>query len=400
MHKKNSFDVLVIGAGVIGCSIAYRLAAAGLKTALLDQSQVGAGASGANLGMVQSNDVELGHSIPLVTTSFARYGQLGEELGMRLDFKRTGILHLLPSEEHWNGSLERAAALAQAGIACEMLPARAVAEIEPMVDPETIRGAMYAPDQGQINPFRLMWAYLRRAIPLGLSLHTFTRVTGFELQSGRVQGVHTTHGEFSAGTVVLATAAWTRRLGEMIGQNWRVHTFRASAMVTEPQHSLKLRSIISTADHIELALDGKKDIELAFLGLRQTADGNFLISQADRPGESLYPQISALAPKAMAIMTGRYFPILRRARLLRSWTAPTTYTEDGCPLIGPVPGVEGLILATAFRSSLINTPLAGEIAAELVTLGRCEVIDIRPFALDREMGKADTFYVVESGQDS
>lgn len=396
MLEDHSFDALVVGAGVVGCSIAYRLAAAGLKTALLDQGQVGAGASGANLGMVQSNDVELKHSIPLVTTSFSRYERLEEELGMPLDFKRTGILHLLPTEEHWNSSLERAAALSQTGIACEMLPAEQVHEIEAMIDPHTLVGAMYAPHQGQINPFRLMWTYLRRAIPLGLSLHTFTEVTGFDIRSGCVQGVRTDRGSFSAAVTILATAAWTRRLGKMIGQDWKIHTFRASAMVTEAAPNLRLRSIISSADHVELELNGKTDMELAFLGLRQTTDGNFLISQADRPGESLHPAISPLAPKAMAIMAGRYFPVLRKIRLLRTWTAPTTYTEDGCPFIGPVPGLEGLVMATAFRSSIINSPIAGEIVAELVVKGRCELIDIRPFALDRAMGSADTFYVVKS----
>lgn len=396
MPGDRSFDAVVVGAGVVGCSIAYRLAAAGLKTALFDQGQVGAGASGANLGMVQSNDVELKHSIPLVTTSFARFERLEEELGLSLDFKRTGILHLLPTEEHWNGSLERAAALSQAGIACEMLPAEQVHEIEAMIDPRTLVGAMYAPHQGQINPFRLMWAYLRRAIPLGLALHTFTEVTGFELQSGRVQGVRTAQGRFSAPVTILATAAWTHGLGKLIAQDWKIHTFRASAMVTESVYDLKLRSIISSADHVELELNGKKDMELAFLGLRQTTDGNFLISQADRPGESLHPAISPLAPKAMALMVSKYFPVLRKARLLRTWTAPTTYTEDGCPFIGPVPGLDGLLMATAFRSSIINTPIAGEIVTELVLKGRCEVIDIRPFALDRVMGSADTFYVVKS----
>ena len=396
MPDDRTFDVIVVGAGVVGCSIAYHLAAAGLKTALLDQGQVGAGASGANSGMVQSNDAELKHSIPMVTASFARYEHLEEELGMSLDFKRTGILHLLPTEEHWNSSIERAAALSQAGIACEMLPAEQVHAIEPLINPAALVGAMYAPHQGQINPFRLMWAYLRRAIPFGLALHTYTEVTGFEVRSGRVRGVHTDQGSFSAAMVVLATAAWTHRLGKMLGQDWKIHTFRASAMVTETAGDLKLRSIISAADHIELELDGKKDIELAFLGLRQTSDGNFLIAQADRPGDSLHPAISPLAPKAMAIMTAKYFPVFRKVRLLRAWTAPTTYTEDGCPFVGAVPGLEGLIMATAFRSSLINTPIAGEIVTELVLKGRCEVVDIHPFALDRDMQPADTFYVVKS----
>lgn len=396
MMKNNpAFDAIIVGAGVIGCSIAYHLASAGLKVALLDQGQVGAGASGANSGLVQSNDVELQHSIPLVAAGFSRFQTLEEELGMSVGFERTGILHLLSGEEHWQSSLERTNALSKAGIACEMLNPGQASKVEPLLDPHTMIGAMYAPDQGRINPFRLMWAFLRQANRMGLSLHTFTRVTGFDIQSGRVQGVQTDRGSYSAGRIILATAAWTRRLGNIIAQDWKINTFRASAMVTEPVHDRRLRTVITAADHVELKLDDRGDIELAFLGLRQTPDGNFLIAQSDRPGEALDSSISSQAPRAMATVAARYFPFLRQVRLLRSWTAPTTYTEDGCPFIGPVPGLDGLLMATAFRSSLINSPVAGEIIAGLVLNGRCDLLDIRPFALDRTMGSADTFYAVK-----
>ena len=98
----------------------------------------------------------------------------------------------------------------------------------------------------------------------------------------------------------------------------------------------------------------------------------------------------------MAIMAARYFPVLRKARLLRTWTAPTTYTDDGMPLLGFVNGLEGLLLAASFRSAIINTPIAGEIIMELITKGRCDVIDISAFSPDREMRQADTFYTVKS----
>ena len=81
MSGKNNFDVVVVGAGVIGCSIAHSLTAAGYKTALLEREQVGAGASGANFGMVQSNDVELDYSIPMLKASYSKYEHLEDELG-------------------------------------------------------------------------------------------------------------------------------------------------------------------------------------------------------------------------------------------------------------------------------------------------------------------------------
>jgi glycine/D-amino acid oxidase-like deaminating enzyme len=229
-----------------------------------------------------------------------------------------------------------------------------------------------------------------------LMLRTYTEVTGFDIESGKIRGVHTDRGYFSAGAVVLATAAWTRRLGQMIDQNWNIHAFRASAMVTEQVHDVKLNNIIASADHIEVEVAGKDDVELTVLALTQTPENHFLIAQADRPGEVLEPSISHAAPRSMALMVGRFIPALRKARILRTWTAPTTYTDDGCPLLGPVKDIDGLIIATSYRSAIVHAPLSGEIVTQLVTTGRCNLIDISHFAPERAMKPAETIYTVKS----
>jgi glycine/D-amino acid oxidase-like deaminating enzyme len=396
MNIKNTYDVIVIGAGVIGCSIAYHLTKAGFKTGLFDQGQVGAGASGANFGMVQSDDAELFKSIPMVQASYARFDNLEAELGMPFGFRRIASLHLLSTEKQWKDSEERANVLSRAGIPYEFVSPARIRKIEPMVDPGSLFGGWYCSSQAQCNPLKLLWAYLRPAIQSGLSVHTYTQITGFEVKSGRVCGIKTNNGDFSAGMVVLATAAWTRQLGMMIGQDWKIHVFRASAMVTEPVPNLKLNTIISTADHMEMEVTGKGDSELTILGLTQTADGHFMIAQADRPGDAVNSIISHAAPKTMAIMVGRFFPVLRKARLLRAWTSPTTFTDDGCPLLGPVKNLDGLILAASYRSALVHSPLAGEIVTQLISTGRSDLFDIREFAPERSMEKVETFYIVKS----
>ncbi len=397
MSSDNTFDVVVVGAGVIGCSIAYHLSAAGVKTALLDRGQVGAGASGANFGMVQSNDVELAYSIPMVKTSYSRFDYLEEELGMPVGFRRIPSLQLISAKEQWELSEARARILPANGIPYEYVPPERIREIEPLVDPTHLFGGAYSSYQAQLNPFLMMWAYLRRAISMGLSLHTYTEVTGLDIESGKVRVVRTNRGIFQTGVVVLATAAWTRQLGKTIGYDWNIHTFRASAMATEPVKRLKLNTIISTADYIETAVTSKEDSELTVLALTQTPDCHFLIAQANRPGEVLNSQISQIAPQTMAIMAGRFFPALRKVRLLRTWTAPTTYTDDGRPLLGPVKNVDGLILAASYRSAVIHSPLSGEIVTQIITTGRCDLIDINPFSPDREIAQqAETIYTVKS----
>lgn len=397
MSHDTTFDVVVVGAGVIGCSIAYHLTMSGLKVALLDRGQVGAGASGANFGMVQSNDAELKYSIPMVKLSYSRFDHLEEQLGMDLRFRRIQSMQLISTEAQWKVSEARSQILPASGIPYEFVPPERMREIEPMVDPTHLFGGSYSSYQAQLNPFLLMWAYLRRAISRGLSLQTFTEVTGFEMQGSNLCGVRTCRGKLSTGMVVLATAAWTRPLGRMLGRDWNIHTFRASAMATEPVYDMHLRTIISTADHIEMDVTSEQDAELTVLALTQTPDGHFLIAQANRPGEVFNDTISHAAPKSMAIMAGRYFPALRKVRLLRAWAAPTTYTDDGRPLLGFVGGMDGLILAASYRSAVIHSPLAGEIVTQLVTTGGCTLLDISPFSPDRVIEKqAETIYTVKS----
>jgi glycine/D-amino acid oxidase-like deaminating enzyme len=333
-----------------------------------------------------------------VQASYTRFDNLEAELGIPFGFRRIASLHLLSTEKQWQESEERAKILSQAGIPYEFVSPERMNEIEPMVDPAKFFGGWYCPTQAQCNPLRFLWAFLQPAIRKGLSIHTYTEVIGFDIKNGRVCGVQTNMGNFSAGMVVLATAAWTRQLGKLLDQDWNVHVFRASAMVTEAIPSLKLNTIISTAEHMEMEVTSKDDSELTILGLTQTADGHFMIAQADRPGVIVNPVISHAAPKTMARMVGRFFPVLRNARLLRAWTAPTTFTDDGCPLLGPVKNLEGLILAASYRSALVHAPLAGEIVTELVSTGKCDVFDIREFAPERKMGKVETFYIVKSAK--
>lgn len=398
MKSKSTYDVVIIGAGVVGCSIAYHLTQAGLRVALIEQKHVGSGASGANFGMVQSNDVEINHSIPMVMTGYKRFDTLEEELGMSVEFRRIASLRLLSNEKQWEASKERSQILPKAGIPYEYIPPERIPEIEPSVDIRGLYGATYASYQAQVNPFLLMWAYLRLANQKDFDLINYTEVQDFILRSGKIIGVKTSKGDFFGDYVVLATAAWTRKLGQKLGMSWNIHTFRASAMVTERFDKLQIRNIITSADHIETQINGPEDAELTVLALTQTPEGNFLIAQADRPGEVLDSRISHMAPHAMSYMATKFFPILKSIRILRSWTAPTTYTDDGMPLLGFVDEIKGLILAASFRSAIVNSPIAGEVITELITKGYCDVIDISPFTPGRTMKQADTVYRVKTSQ--
>ena len=271
----HTYDAVVIGAGYIGCAVAYNLAASGLRTALLDRGSVAAGASQANYGNVQVQDAELSHSLPMVTTGHTRFANLEEELGCPVGYRPLGSLLLIETESQWHTMQARLPALHDAGISAEMVPADHLSKLEPLLDCHSVLGACYYPTEGQVNPFALMWAYVQKGQKQGLALHTHTEVTGFNLHSGQMRGLHTSRGYFSTGVVVLCTGAWTTRLGQQVGRQWGIQHVHGQAVVTETT-GLRLQNHIASAAFFEDM--GEADSE-AVLAISQTAHGNFLLGE-------------------------------------------------------------------------------------------------------------------------
>jgi sarcosine oxidase subunit beta len=380
----HTYDAVVVGAGYIGCAAAYYLAAAGLRTALLDKGGVANGASRANYGNVQVQDAELDHSLPMITAGYACFERLEEELGSEIGFRRIGSLLLIETESQWKMMEARLPALHAAGISAELVPAERLRQIEPLLDHRAVLGACYHPDEGQVYPFTLMWAYLCRARSHGLALHTHNEVIGFDLRGGRLRGVHTSRGDFSTGVVVLTTGAWTPRLGRILGRDWDIRHVNGQAIVTERTERLLNCHVASAAFFEDIHEEADGSGAKAVLAISQATHGNFLLGEAAVITDDLGSRSTAGGQAAIADVVRRFFPALGRLRVLRGWAAPVAFTADGLPFLGLVNGVEGLILATAFKSTVIVTPLVGEIVVQLVLESESRAdLDLTPFSPDR-----------------
>ncbi len=379
--SQQNHDAIVVGAGYIGCSVAYHLTKAGLRVALLDRGGVAAGASRANYGNVQIQDAELGHSLPMITAGAARFANLADELGEEIGYRRLGSLLLIETETQWQTMAARLPALHAVGIAAEMIPTQHLPELEPQLDSRSLLGGCYYPAEGQVYPFGLMWAYLRQARRLGLTLHLHTAVTGFRLGGGKIQGVTTSHGSFSAGTVILTTGAWTSQLGQMLGRAWPIAHVHGQALVTEPSPWM-LQNHLASAAFFENVESAESSGPEAVLAISQSAHGHLLLGEAAQVTDDLGSEATPAGQAAIARLARNALPAAESLRVLRGWAAPVAFTSDGLPCFGPVSGIDGLILATAFKSTVIVTPLVGETVAQLVLSGHTE-LDLTPFAPDR-----------------
>jgi glycine/D-amino acid oxidase-like deaminating enzyme len=366
-----SWDVVVVGGGLVGSAAAYHLARRGLRTLLIEQGGLASGASGANFGNVQVQDAEFGLSLELTLRSYETFSGLEAELAYDLGYRRTGSLLLIEHEQQWAAMERRAAGLRAVGVQAQLLDQKEVCLLEPRLSPESVIGALYHANEGQLNPFKLVQAYVLRGRQHGLEVWTHTEVTKVCVQAGRVVGVDhrepqsngTRGGRVAAGWVVLAAGAWARHLARTAGVDLALRWVHGEAFITEPLAPLS-RHAISSAAFFE-ATEESDEQTIGFC-LRQRPGGNVMIGEAANVTWALGRRVTATALPAIAREARRRFPALRPAAVIRGWAIPVAFVPDNRPLLGPVDGVEGLLVATGLKSTIILTPLAGALVADMV----------------------------------
>lgn len=379
---ENQFDVIVVGAGYVGSCVAYHLSTAGLKTALFDRGLFAATASRANFGNIQIQDMETGHSADMIRRGVKKFETLEQELDWKVGLRRIGGLIPIENENQLRLMKERSEIVRAAGFTSELISAQTLKEVEPLMDTRGLLGALYNENEGQVDPFQFIWAHLTRGRQRRLKEFYHVEVTGFIVNGGRMQGVRTIQGDFFAGKVVLCTGAHTKMLGQMLGRDWDSIYILGQALVTEPV-AQTIAGHVSSASFFEPADQSHEKGHIgAVLALSQSGHGHLLLGEAEYEADHFRQNVPYASLPAIVKTAVRYYPCFGKLRVLRCWSAPVASTSDSCPLLGPVPGLEDLILATAFRSTVVISPLVGETITQLITRGNCD-LDITSFLPER-----------------
>ena len=361
--SNRSWDVVVVGGGLIGSAAAYHLARSGLRTPLIEQGCLASGASGSNFGNVQVQDSEFGLSLELSLQGHEACAGLEDELDTELDYQRTGSLLLIENEHQWAAMEERAAGLQAAGVPAQLLDQAELSRLEPSVSPASVIGALYHASEGSLNPFKLVHAYVLRGRQHGLEVWTHTEVTAVRVEGGRVAGVQTGGGPVAAGRVVLAAGAWAKRLAATAGVDLPLRWVHGEALITEPLPPM-VRCAISSAAFFEATEES--DQQVVGFCLRQRPEGNVMVGEAAILTEALGRRVTATALPAIAQEARVRFPALLEAAVIRGWAIPVAFLPDNRPLLGAVDEVEGLVVGTGLKSTIVLTPLAGRLIASLV----------------------------------
>ena len=379
-------DVVVVGAGVVGCSVAYYLAREGISVTLVEREAIGSGASAHATGSLSLLGAEFspGASFQMARASSEEFKELATELeaatGIDLLYQRRPSLRLALDDDEAK-LIKELMEWQQPFVKMRWIDGEEVRAIEPRLSPSII-GAVYEDESAQLDSYRLNLALGRGAELKGTNL-LYREVTGLLSDGPRITGVRTATEDIYCGAVVVAAGTWSRAFASWLDFPVPVRPMKGERLLLSyPGEPLPVLISSPKRGHMVSRMDGYTSV--GSTGGRDY-DEKELFS-----GEEFDRQPSESARLELLQRAIDVFPDLERAELVQQLAGSRPLSPDAKPIIGPVPGREGVFLATGHTTKGIHLgPITGRIIADYIRDGATEVVaDMGQFLPDRFAGYA------------
>ena len=369
-------DIVIIGAGIIGVSIAYYLGKRGAKNVvLLEKDLIGMGSTGLCAGGIRrqwSTEVNMQFAMK----SFEVFQNFEEEFGVSPEFHQIGYLFLARDEEELESFKKNIEFQNRFGVPSKLLTREQVRKEWPFLNLEDVFGGAFCDTDGYAGPTEVTNAIAKEARRHGVKILEKIEVISIEVSKDRIVSVTTRDGRVETRTVVNAAGPYAANVGKLAGVEIPVNPIRRQLFVTNPFDKIP-RSVPLTIDH-------KQNFYFRREGECVLLSG----PQDEKPSFNLTTDFDSMVQTAEKAM--HRVPVFEKAKINRGWAGLYEISPDNHAILGKVPEVEGLILAVGFSGhGFQHGPAAGMTIAELIWNGKSESIDIDPLALTRfKEGKA------------
>jgi len=360
---------LIIGGGIIGCSIAYHLAKRGeTGIVLLEKAGLTEGATWHAAGLVGQLRSSR-NTTRMLQKSIAMYDALEGETGLACDWKKTGSLRLAASDDRMLEAQRLTTMARSFGLEMHMISPDEAKDLFPYIETKGLQGAAFIPSDGHVDPGGLCQSIAAGARARGADLRQQVKVLDFTVNKGRITQVETTEGTWEAETVTLATGMWSRELGAKLGLTVPACAVEHQYIVTEPIPGFP--DGLPTLRDPDRLVYYKPDAG-GRLVIGGYEEGTLPFGDTGIPGDfvrQLLPDnLDRFAPLAeLAAITT---PVVNEVGIRQVINGPIPYSADGDFVMGPVPGLVNLMLATGFLYGIAAGGGAGEMIAEWLTDGR------------------------------
>ena len=378
---KSHVRVAVIGGGVVGCSVLYHLTKLGWSdVCLIERKELTAGSSWHAAGGFHALNSDPGIA-KLQSYTIALYKEIEEYSEQSVGMHMTGGLNIAATPARWELLKADFAKHAVLGLQTEMLGPSEIKQLCPLIDVTNVLGALYDRHEGHVDPSGVTYAYAKAARKNGAEIYRHTRVTDLKPTGRGTWRVITDAGEIEAEHVVNAAGLWAREMGAMVGAQLPLVPMEHHYIVTDP-----IREVKDFDGELPLIVDLDNEIYM-----RQEGQGMLVgVYEKDATPWALagtpwdYGETDLLPPAleriSDALMKGyERFPAVANAQIRRIVNGPFTFTPDGNPLVGPVPGVKNYWSACGVMAGFAQGGGVGLSLAEWIINGEPGV-DI--FAMD------------------
>jgi glycine oxidase len=368
-------DVLIIGGGVIGLSLAYELAGAGTQVRLIERGLPGQEASWAGAGILPSGNRSTAENAydELVGLSHELHPRwaaaLREETGLDNGYRRCGGLYVARSAQDAEELLQTNRWWQRHQIAVEHIAPEDLCTREPALNASPFHAASFLPDEAQLrNPWHLK-ALLAACQKRGVQVDTETCAEDVEVRRGRIVGLRTHAGQLTAGRYCICGGAWSRALLSRLDIELPLKPIRGQiVLLSMPQPPL--RHIVN---------EGSRYLVPRY-------DGHVLVGSTEEDA-GFDKRTTAEAVQGLLHFALELVPSLGEASVERTWAGLRPGTTDGLPFLGPIPGVSNAFIAAGhFRSGLQMSPGTAVVMAQLLR-GQPPEIDLSPFRVERVQEK-------------
>lgn len=361
----------MVGGGCMGTSTAYHLARRGCRDVLLLEREplLGTGSTGRCAGGVR-HQFSSPVNVELSKLSIRAIERFADEVGAPLDFRQDGYLFLLTREADWADFCRDVEMQRRLRVPVETLGPAEAARLVPGLVVDDVLGATYCGRDGIADPHGMTQGYADAARRLSARVRTGVDVTGIRTAGGRVVGVDTTAGPVDARWVVNCAGPWAARMGEMAGVEVPVVPVRRHVFTTRPFPGAPARHTMVI------------DFATTFYFHRESGGVLMGMGRDEAPGfdTGVDPDFQyAVLERAL-----QRFPPLAEAAIRSAWAGLYEMSPDAHPILGPVPGLEGFLLANGFSGhGFQHAPAVGLLLAEWILDGAPRTLDVSALAYER-----------------
>ena len=352
---KSKAEVVIIGAGISGCSIAYNLAKKGVKDiVVLDKSYICSGSTGrCGAGVRMQWGTEMNCKIAKKSIEFYEHANEILKYERDVEFKQKGYLLVAHTDHEVEQFKKNIQVQHSCGIPSTMLSLEEAKEIVPYLNTDILKGAAFCNKDGFLNPFHTTDAFYMAAKRLGAEFNTFTEATGIRVEKGKVTGVETNKGFISTKNVVNATNAYAKNICDMVEINVPIYSERHQILATEPVEAMQDPMVMSFG--------------LNFY-VQQSPEGSFIMGRGDdKEPRDLRVTSSWQFIEEMAKTIDLILPPISKLRVIRQWAGLYNMTPDKQPIYDKAENVEGFYMALGFSGhGFMFGPITGIVMSELI----------------------------------